>query len=257
MPSPTRLVVPIRTARTIDADAPLDLGAETIDRDFTSHVLDPHDLQALTLALALRDAGAGAGAVEVSAIGLMEPARAPLLRHAVALGADRTLAVWDARMRAGGAPAAATALADQLPEAPLLLTGDPALGGALAMRLGLGALVGCVGASWDEDGEGLAVERVLPDGGSELLRTDPEIVLVVDATAPPAALPDFAAARSAEEVTIESHSPAAGTSFEAEPPLPIRLHRAPPREPRLITDDVELGAAALADLIRDASGTGT
>ncbi|MBS1878513.1 MAG: hypothetical protein JST31_03270 [Actinobacteria bacterium] len=253
MGAPTSLVVPVRTVRAVDADAPVEIGEESVDRDFASRFLDPRDLQALALALELR-AGRG-GDAEVEAIGLADPAQAPLLRDVAARGADRVTAIWDERMRGGDPLLAAAALSPQIPDGAVVLTGSPALGGALAQRLGVPSIAGCLAARWSEGR--LEIERTRCDGGTEVLEAGPAAVLVVAEAAEPAPLPEFAAARAAARLTIEPAAVPAELLAGVASPGPLALRWKEAERPRLITEDVEAGAAALAELLRAAAGAGS
>ena len=142
------------------------------ERRNTELVPNPADITALEEALSLRDGLGG----EVTALTMGPASALPLLRDAVARGADRAAALMDAAF--AGADTAATsrviaAAVERLGGFDLILCGRKTtdgetgqVGTELAARLGLGFITNCLSLSIDA---GRVECRRLADGGTETL----------------------------------------------------------------------------------------
>jgi len=146
-------------------------------------IINPWDEYAVEEALTLRDEHGGK--VTVISMGPEEALEA--LKHAVAMGCDEAIRIWDDACAGSDTLATSYVLAqaiESMEDVDLVLFGKSAIdaetwqtAGAVAHRLGYPALMYTINiAALDADGKSIVVERLLEEGRQEVSAPLPAVV---------------------------------------------------------------------------------
>ncbi|RLC76315.1 MAG: electron transfer flavoprotein subunit beta [Chloroflexi bacterium] len=146
-------------------------------------IINPWDEYAVEEALTLRDEHGGK--VTVISMGPEEALEA--LKHAVAMGCDEAIRIWDDACASSDTLATSYVLAkaiESMEDVDLILFGKSAIdaetwqtAGAVAHRLGYPSLMYTINiAALDADGKSIVVERLLEEGRQEVSSSLPAVV---------------------------------------------------------------------------------
>lgn len=146
-------------------------------------IINPWDEYAVEEALLLRDQHGGT----VTVISMGPEVALEALKHAVAMGCDEAVRVWDDACTGSDTLAASYVLAktiEKLGDADLILFGKSAIdaqtwqtGPAVAKRLGIPSLMYVIKvAGLDPDGKSITVERLLEEGRQVVSASLPAVV---------------------------------------------------------------------------------
>jgi len=160
------------TKHTPDSEAKMSVdGAGNVSWGESPLIINPWDEYAVEEALLLRDQHGGT--VTVISVGPEEALEA--LKHAVAMGCDEAVRIWDEACAGSDTLATSYVLAkiiEKIGDADVVLFGKSAIdaetwqiGSAVAHRLGVSSLIYVIKiAELDPDGRTITVERLLEEG---------------------------------------------------------------------------------------------
>ena len=172
------------TKHTPDTEAKMSVdGAGNISWGESPLIINPWDEYAVEEALLLREKYEGK--VTVVSVGPEEAVEA--LKHAIAMGCDEAIRVWDDACQGADTLATSYVLArtiEKIGDADLILFGKSAIdaqtwqtGAAVARRLGMPALMYTIKiAELDPDGKTITVERLLEEGRQIVTAPLPAVV---------------------------------------------------------------------------------
>ncbi len=172
------------TKHTPDTEAKMSVdGAGNISWGESPLIINPWDEYAVEEALLLREKYDGK--VTVVSVGPEEAVEA--LKHAIAMGCDEAIRVWDDACQGADTLATSYVLArtiEKIGDADLILFGKSAIdaqtwqtGAAVARRLGMPALMYTIKiAELDPDGKTITVERLLEEGRQIVTAPLPAVV---------------------------------------------------------------------------------
>lgn len=172
------------TKHTPDSEAKMSVDdAGNVSWGESPLIINPWDEYAVEEALTLRDEHGGK--VTVISMGPEEALEA--LKHAVAMGCDEAVRVWDDACAGSDTLATSYVLAkaiEAMDDVDLVLFGKSAIdaetwqtAGAVAHRLGYPALMYTINiAALDPDGKTIVVERLLEEGRQEVSASLPAVV---------------------------------------------------------------------------------
>ncbi|RKX57839.1 MAG: electron transfer flavoprotein subunit beta [Thermodesulfobacteriota bacterium] len=172
------------TKHTPDTEAKMSVdGAGNISWGESPLIINPWDEYAVEAALLLREKYDGK--VTVVSVGPEEAVEA--LKHAIAMGCDEAIRVWDDACQGADTLATSYVLArtiEKIGDADLILFGKSAIdaqtwqtGAAVARRLGMPALMYTIKiAELDPDGKTITVERLLEEGRQIVTAPLPAVV---------------------------------------------------------------------------------
>ena len=172
------------TKHTPDTEAKMSVdGAGNISWGESPLIINPWDEYAVEEALLLREKYDGK--VTVVSVGPEEAVEA--LKHAIAMGCDEAVRVWDDACQGADTLATSYVLArtiEKIGDADLILFGKSAIdaqtwqtGAAVARRLGMPALMYTIKiAELDPDGKTITVERLLEEGRQIVTAPLPAVV---------------------------------------------------------------------------------
>ena len=172
------------TKQTPDSEAKMSVDdAGNVSWGESPLIINPWDEYAVEEALVLRDEHGGK--VTVVSIGPEEALEA--LKHAVAMGCNEAVRVWDDACAGSDTLATSYVLAktiEKMGDVDLILFGKSAIdaqtwqvGSAVAQRLGWPSLMYVINiAELDPDGKTIAVERLLEEGRQEVSASLPAVV---------------------------------------------------------------------------------
>ena len=172
------------TKHTPDSEAKMSVDeAGNVSRGESPLIINPWDEYAVEEALLLRDKHGGT--VTVISVGPDEALEA--LKHAIAMGCDEAIRVWDESCACSDTLATSYVLAravEKMGDVDLVLCGKSAIdaetwqtAGALAHRMGYPALMYVIKiAELDPDGKAIVVERLLEEGRQVVSASLPAVV---------------------------------------------------------------------------------
>jgi electron transfer flavoprotein beta subunit len=178
------LHIVVCTKHTPDSEAKMSVDeAGNVSWGESPLIINPWDEYAVEEALVLRDAHGGK--VTVISVGPDEALEA--LKHAIAMGCDEAIRVWDDACAGSDTLATSYVLAktiEKMGDVDLVLFGKSAIdaetwqtGAALAHRLGWPSLMYVIKiAELDPDGKSVAVERLLEEGRQVVSASLPAVV---------------------------------------------------------------------------------
>jgi electron transfer flavoprotein beta subunit len=240
----------------------VDLETKTLDRAGVRSVINPADLNALEIALALRDRYGG----RVSVLSMGPPGFVPYLRVAIAVGADDAVLLSDRAF--GGADTLATSytLAQgvrSLGGADLVVCGDESSdGGTSQVPPGLAEWLGYAQATYVDRLEvpapgTLRARRVLEDGTETLELPLPAVVSVLGGANEVRfldygrwAMAQEAAVRVVDAATLGGDPAAIGLKGSPTVVAGLREVRKPGRRREVVRLEPEAAAARLAEELR-------
>jgi electron transfer flavoprotein beta subunit len=178
------LHIVVCTKQTPDSEAKMSVDdAGNVSWGESPLIINPWDEYAVEEALVLRDEHGGK--VTVLSVGPEEALEA--LKHAVAMGCNEAVRVWDEACAGSDTLATSYVLAktiEKMGDVDLILLGKSAIdaqtwqvGSAVAQRLGWPSLMYVIKiAELDPDGKTIAVERLLEEGRQEVSASLPAVV---------------------------------------------------------------------------------
>jgi electron transfer flavoprotein beta subunit len=178
------LHIVVCTKHTPDSEAKMSVDeAGNVSWGESPLIINPWDEYAVEEALVLRDEHGGK--VTVLSVGPEEALEA--LKHAVAMGCDETVRIWDDACAGSDTLATSYVLAkaiEKMGDVDLVLCGKSAIdaetwqtAGALAHRLGWPSLMYVINISeLDADGKSIVVERLLEEGRQVVAASLPAVV---------------------------------------------------------------------------------
>ncbi|HXY12176.1 MAG TPA: electron transfer flavoprotein subunit beta/FixA family protein [Thermoplasmata archaeon] len=240
----------------------VDLETKTLNRSGVRSVINPADLSALEMALALRDQHGG----RVTVLSMGPPSFEPYLRVAIAVGADDAVLLSDRAF--GGADTLATSYTlsegvRTVGGVDLVLCGDESSdGGTSQVPQGIAEWLGCSQATYvdrvERTSEGmLRVRRVLEDGTETLELPFPAVVSVLGGTGEPRfidydrwAMAQQATVRVIDAATLGADPKYLGLKGSPTVVAGLREVRKPGRRHEVVTLEPEAAAARLAQELR-------
>jgi electron transfer flavoprotein beta subunit len=240
----------------------VDLETKTLDRAGVRSVINPADLNALEIALALKDRQGG----RVSVLSMGPPSFVPYLRVALAVGADDAVLLSDRAF--GGADTLATSytLAQgvrSLGGADLVVCGDESSdGGTSQVPQGLAEWLGYAQATYVDrlempDPATLRARRVLEDGTETLELPLPAVVSVLGGANEVRfldydrwAMAQQATVRVVDAATLGGDPTAIGLKGSPTVVAGLREVRKPGRRREVVRLEPEAAAARLAEELR-------
>jgi len=178
------LHIVVCTKHTPDSEAKMSVdGAGNVSWGESPLIINPWDEYAVEEALKLRDAHGGT--VTVISVGPEEALEA--LKHAVAMGCDEAIRVWDDACAGSDTLATSYVLAKtiaKMGDVDLVLFGKSAIdaqtwqvGAAVAKRLNIPSLMYTIAITgFDPDGKTIAVARLLEEGRQQVTASLPAVV---------------------------------------------------------------------------------
>ena len=172
------------TKHTPDSEAKMSVSESgNISWGTSPLIINPWDEYAVEEALQLRDKHGGT----VTALSMGPDEALEALKHAVAMGCDEAMRVWDEACASSDTLATSYVLAQaiqKMGDVDLILFGKSAIdaqtwqvGPAVAQRLGIPALMYVIKiAELDPDGKSITVERLLEEGRQVMMAPLPAVV---------------------------------------------------------------------------------
>ncbi|MDY7075847.1 MAG: electron transfer flavoprotein subunit beta/FixA family protein [Chloroflexota bacterium] len=172
------------TKHTPDSEAKMSVDeAGNVSWGESPLIINPWDEYAVEEALLLRDEHGG----KVTVVSMGPEQALEALKHAVAMGCDEAIRVWDDSCAGSDTLATSYVLAktiEKIGDADLILFGKSAIdaetwqtGSAVAKRLGLPSLMYTIKiAALDHDEKTITVERLLEEGRQEISTSLPAVV---------------------------------------------------------------------------------
>ncbi|MEA3338912.1 MAG: electron transfer flavoprotein subunit beta/FixA family protein [Chloroflexota bacterium] len=172
------------TKHTPDSEAKMSVDdAGNVSWGESPLIINPWDEYAVEEALTLRDEHGG----KVTVISMGPDEALEALKHAVAMGCDEAIRIWDDACAGSDTLATSYVLAqaiEKMEDVDLVLFGKSAIdaetwqtAGAVAHRLGYPALMYTINiASLDADDKSIVVERLLEEGRQEVSASLPAVV---------------------------------------------------------------------------------